>query len=546
MSGSHRGAGSLSTIPEEIIEQLGGSQAFDFYRALVELDTTNLEDIKTGRVEKRNYREACDLVTAQAERWGFAARVWDPTKDEDKLLPAGGPARPNVIVDHDVGARERLLIIAHYDCVPVPDAQRRLWKYDPFQLTFADGRFYGRGCNDDKGSGVFCTLEAMRELKEEGARQVNVRMIAACDEETGGTGGLSAIVRKDALLRERGQPVVLDGHLAMLPDASPNVIAGSSGVTFSDIIVQEAIPSENLVGLLEHMLAFRTTAMKHKSRLDSGDWPDGGAPDPKITGRFTVTKLEWQSRGERNGLRLKRVHAETESYNAIPEIITVEFDATPEALAAAEKRLKGLGELSKRVEVEETTGEGVVEGRIIIHGKGGHGGYPHRFDNPMDHAPRILEALFSAGPGQMGMASLGFDMRTIPEEEPEVQFRELESHVKTGIRKLAPGAEFKVPDHGMRPGYYVPPEEPRVRLLQQAFEAVSGTAPAIIGEYGGTDASFFTHILTPAGEPMIALLFGSMDNEANIHSWNENAKPELLRQNKDVIKWIAKNWRTRG
>ena len=534
----------MTVPPREVVELLGGDEALTFYRRLVELDTTNLEDMKSGRVEKRNYQEACELVKSQAQAWGFSARIFDPTKDPDNVFPHHhGASRPTVIVDYDVGAPERLLILAHYDCVPVPEAQARLWKYPPHKLTWAGDRFYGRGSNDDKGSGVFCTLQALRELREAGARKVNVRMIAACDEETGGSGGLGAILAKDAISRKRGEKPILDGHLAMLPDASPNVLAGSSGVTFVDLSIANPAPAANLPKLLSRLLEFRAVAQARKSQLDSGDWPDEGAPDPKITGRFTVTKLDWQSASERKGFRVRRIHAETDSYNTIPEIVTLEFDATPEGYAVVQRRIAALPpDLAKRVEMKPAKENGVVEGTILLHGKGGHGGYPHRFDNPVHHAAPILDALFGADPLATGTGNLGFDMRTIPEEDPKHQFALFEKHAQAAIRELSPGATLKLPDHGMRPGYFVPPDNADVQLLKRAFEAVSGKPSRVIGEYGGTDASFFAGVPTATGKPMVALLFGSMDNEANIHSWNENAKPHLLRQNIDVIAWIAKNW----
>ena len=127
------------------VKLLGGEESYRFYKALVDLDTRNLEDAKTGKVEKHNYQACCELIAAEARKHGFATRIWDPVKDPDNVFPGHkGWNRPNVVVDYDAGARDTILIVAHYDTVPVPDAQLKLWKHPPLRFTFAEGR-QGKG-----------------------------------------------------------------------------------------------------------------------------------------------------------------------------------------------------------------------------------------------------------------------------------------------------------------------------------------------------------------------------------------------------------------
>lgn len=529
----------------EAVELLGGEESYRFYKALVDLDTRNIEDAKAGRVEKHNYAQCCELIAREARSHGFQAQVWDPVKDPDNVFPNHkGQNRPNVIVDYEVGARDTVLVVAHYDTVPVPDAQMKLWKYPPLKFTFAEGRIYGRGCCDDKGSGVFTSLEALKRLQEKQVRNANVRLFATCDEETGGSGGLGALLAKDKLLLQRGEERFLHGDIAILPDASPDVLAGSSGVVFGDVVVEKPTPLSAFLALAEGVRGFHDNVARMRSKLDSGDWPSGGAPDAKITGRLTVTKLDWQRAPDGADLAITRVHAETDSYNTISEYVTVEFQATPKGRDLLERALQGLpGELGKRVRMGEVREVGQAwQGSFRVQGQGGHGGYPHRFDNPVPHALQVLHHVAGYAE-QRGTGALGLDMRLPPEADPTEGFRGLEEHLGTVKARSVPEARFVLPDHGVRPGYYLPPEDPGVQLLKAAVEAVTRKPAKVIGEYGGTDASFFNSVRTPKGQPMRALLFGAMDHESNIHSWNENAKPELIAQTVQVMQWMVEHWK---
>ena len=82
----------------------------------------------------------------------------------------------------DLNARPtRLGILAHLDVVP----QGGNWTYPPFDVTWEDGRLYGRGTADDKGPAVAAlhALLAVKELVPELAG--NARLILGTDEESG-------------------------------------------------------------------------------------------------------------------------------------------------------------------------------------------------------------------------------------------------------------------------------------------------------------------------------------------------------------------------
>jgi acetylornithine deacetylase/succinyl-diaminopimelate desuccinylase-like protein len=308
--------------------------------------------------------------------------------------------------------------------------------------------------------------------------------------------------------------------------------------------VDRAKPLETFLELAEGVRAYHEVVSKQKSALDSGDWPDGRAPDAKITGRLTVTKLDWQRDPDGADLAVTRVHAETDSYNTISEYVTVEYKATDKGRDLLNRALHALpGELNKRVHVGDLERAGQAwKGTLRVQGQGGHGGYPHRFDNPVPHALQVLRHIQRYA-HQEGTGSLGLDMRLPPEADPMQGFQRLEEHIAKLKQRTVPEARFVLPDHGVRSGYYLAPKDPAVQHLQHAVEAVTGKPARVIGEYGGTDASFFNGITTPKGKPMRALLFGAMDSESNIHSWNENAKPELIAQTVQVMEWMVEHWK---
>jgi acetylornithine deacetylase len=100
------------------------------------------------------------------------------------------PGRPNVIARLDVGARVTLLLEAHLDTV---FADRMT--INPFRPEVRNGRLYGRGACDTKGS-LAAYLNVLRSYAE-GKRKpaMNVLFLAAADEEYGFTGAKHAIAR---------------------------------------------------------------------------------------------------------------------------------------------------------------------------------------------------------------------------------------------------------------------------------------------------------------------------------------------------------------
>ncbi|MGP8135084.1 MAG: M20/M25/M40 family metallo-hydrolase, partial [Thermoplasmata archaeon] len=322
---------------------LGDPRALPLLQELVAIAPTNLEDLAGQRFEKPNYRRAADAIVRSARSFGLATRIYDPLVAGDVPGDFRGIPRPNVIVDLDVGARSTLLILAHFDVVPVPAEQRARWKSPPHTLTRrANGRLYGRGANDDLGSGVVASLLALARLADGDDLSRNVRLLVCCDEETGGEGGIEAIRAHDALLPAGDPGRFLTADVALIPDGSPETTVGSSGVAFLEGSFGGRVPLAEALAYGEALVGLEELARGWRSVYSSPDWPDRGAPDPVITGRASVTKFDVGGVAPGEKLRLVAAHAETDAANQIARAVTLVFEGTTPARAALRAQLEPL------------------------------------------------------------------------------------------------------------------------------------------------------------------------------------------------------------
>ncbi len=109
--------------------------------------------------------------------------------------------------------RKALVLLAHQDVVPAPDAES--WEQPPFSGALADGFLWGRGTMDDKGS-LAAILEAVETLLERGFRpQRDIYLCFGHDEEVGGWNGAAVMA---AALESRGvrAEFTLDEGLAIV------------------------------------------------------------------------------------------------------------------------------------------------------------------------------------------------------------------------------------------------------------------------------------------------------------------------------------------
>ena len=103
-----------------------------------------------------------------------------------------------------------IILMGHYDVVPVEQASLDKWTVPPFSGTITDSCVWGRGAADDK-SGVISRLEAAEAMLQKGF--VPQRTIYLCfghDEEIGG-GGAEAVVEYLRQKNVRAEMVLDEG-----------------------------------------------------------------------------------------------------------------------------------------------------------------------------------------------------------------------------------------------------------------------------------------------------------------------------------------------
>jgi len=515
-----------------VVERLGDEPSLRLLQELVAIAPTNLEDFAAQRFEKPSYPRAAEAIVRWARSFGLSTRVFDPVLEGANGDLHGIP-RPNVIIDLDRGGQETVLILAHYDVVPVPAEQRARWKSPPHTLTLRpDGRLYGRGANDDLGSGVTASLLALRRLAEAERLPRKVRLLVCCDEETGGTGGIDALREHDERLPPASPERIVVGDVALIPDGSPHTTVGSSGVAFLEGSYRPPATLRDAVRYGRTLVALHELARSWKSESRSPDWPKLHAPEPVITGRASVTKLDLRLEAEPAGVALLAAHAESDAANQIARAVSLVAAGTPAALAELTTKLSRWVASPFQLQEGGTTALALPKGSKLLQlvGVAAHGGYPHRGHNPVPATLDLLAAALDAGvlaDGTVQSATYTVDLRLPPEMELDDGTAQALADVRRRAGPDAARTELVAPPSRCRPGYGLPPGDPSAKKLERILSKELGET-GLFGEYGGTDASSLRGLLTPRGAPLPALVFGSMDVQASIHDVDESVDPRLI------------------
>ncbi len=158
---------------------------------IIEL-TAEFVKIPTLNPPGENYSQFTNFYAKRAEELGLEAEVIETPEERVRDMGYTLP-RTNVVATLK-GVKERpvLHMNGHFDVVPVGSG----WTVDPFGAEIHEGRLYGRGSSDMKGS-VAAQLMAVAAIKNAGIKLKGTATISAtCDEETGGQLGAGYIVEK--------------------------------------------------------------------------------------------------------------------------------------------------------------------------------------------------------------------------------------------------------------------------------------------------------------------------------------------------------------
>ena len=182
--------------PDDLLQHVDRCQdeLVAFLQQLVRIPSVNSGVMPTG-----NETPVCELVERKLGADGIAAQIIESAPGRGNLVARlpGGKGSP------------RLLYMSHTDVVPVENENE--WEHPPFAGEVHNGRVYGRGSHDMKGT-LAAQVMAMLILKRSGAKLSGDLMLAACaDEEAGGAYGAGwlakthpELIQADVAINEGG------------------------------------------------------------------------------------------------------------------------------------------------------------------------------------------------------------------------------------------------------------------------------------------------------------------------------------------------------
>lgn len=222
-----------------------------------------------------NYDRFVDMMEPVFQSFGLnTTRVTVPEEKVKQIpLPLAGE-RVNLVARTDNG-KPPLSIYAHMDTVPIEEG----WNYDPFSGEIDDGRIYGRGIADMKGTiaSVWTALDIMSQLGLEPVWDLNV--LLCTDEEIGVYPGLRYLaeegyVEMPMLCMEGTQDPLLrlgsNGSLDTIVDV--HGISTHSGRNYTGInALEESVP------ILVELMELKHKVEERRSKLPQA--PEPGAPE---------------------------------------------------------------------------------------------------------------------------------------------------------------------------------------------------------------------------------------------------------------------------
>ena len=257
----------------------------DILQKIIQVDTTVPPGINYGRL--------IDVVEPEYRRLGFETRrVYVPEEKFNQISDDLSGERPNLVASMKNG-KPKVSAYAHMDVVPAEGE----WAYDPFGGQVVEGKLYGRGTVDMKGS-IACFLGALKVLNEMGIEPCfEIDCLLCTDEETG-------IYPGARYLAEEGY---FSNHLAWLElsTVEPIFCLGATGAARATIkafgrschsgmnyLGINAI--EQMVPILNELMALKAEVETRLSRIPA--MPAPGAPYDKMSPMFNLNIIKGGSK----------------------------------------------------------------------------------------------------------------------------------------------------------------------------------------------------------------------------------------------------------
>jgi succinyl-diaminopimelate desuccinylase len=139
-----------------------------------------------------NYPKFTDLYAKRAGELGLEVEIIEVPKERVEEMDYTLPRTNAVATLEGRLGKPVLHMNGHFDVVPIGGR----WTRDPFGAKIEDGKMFGRGASDMKGS-VAAQLMASAAIKRAGiSLKGSITLSATCDEETGGQLGAGYMVEQ--------------------------------------------------------------------------------------------------------------------------------------------------------------------------------------------------------------------------------------------------------------------------------------------------------------------------------------------------------------
>jgi len=358
------------------------------------------------------------------------------------------------------GAEDAPTVIAYGHFDVQPEAPLELWDSPPFEPTVRDGWLYARGVADDKGQ-LYILLKAAALLAAEGALPVNVRFTCDGEEESGGH-SIIDFLEND----ERGADacVIFDGN--MLAPGKPAFFVATRGIAYFHVRVRTG--EKDL-----HSGVFGGAALNASHvllQVLSAVLPrDGQVPEPLRAGIVRPSDEE------------------IESWSALEpgaEVLAAQGARPADPRAAEDYYLRTC-----------------VEPAVDVHGViGGE--------------PKLQKTVIGVE------AEANVSIRLVPGQDDQA----IAAEMMRLMREAAPdGADVEIELTASGPAALVQPDDPAIKLGQDAFESVIGARPLLI-RIGGS-----LPVMSALESRKIPTILTGFDlPEGNIHSPNERFRVEHI------------------
>ncbi|MFV0672713.1 dipeptidase [Variovorax sp. tm] len=208
---------------QQIIDHLEAHQAeiVDWLKAFLRIPSVSADPAFT-----QGMHEARSFLVERLRRMGLAGvRLLD------------GDGEPAVYGEwNGAPGRPTLMVYGHYDVQPADPLEQ--WRTPPFEPTEIDGKLYGRGTSDVKGSTAIALEVIAAFLSVHGRCPVNIKVFLEGEEETGSP-SLRTIVARHRDLLQADAVLSADGGRASA--SVPTINTGARGNAQLEVRLRTAL-----------------------------------------------------------------------------------------------------------------------------------------------------------------------------------------------------------------------------------------------------------------------------------------------------------------